>query len=64
MAIMEAARLRVAEQASGDISVQLLFPDARIRAAVLDRIRRDGMANPLEHALRGQSPPAIVTQRI
>jgi hypothetical protein len=64
-----AVRLRVrewyvTEQDSGEISTQLIFPDARIRAAVLDEIRRDGVANPLERALRATRPPAAVRQRV
>jgi hypothetical protein len=57
-------RWHVAEATSGQISVQLLFLDARTRAAVLDRMRRDGARNPLERALRSSHPPAELTQRI
>lgn len=54
----------VAETATGQVSVQLLFADARIRAAVLDQVRRDGPRNPLARALEAPDPSATLTQRL
>lgn len=61
---MRVLQWHVAEATSGDISVQLVFPDGRIQAAVLDEMRRDGISNPLERALRSDRPPATLTQRV
>jgi hypothetical protein len=49
---------------SGEISIQLLFPDDRTRAAVLDQMRIDGVNNPVECLLRSPNPPATLVHRL
>ncbi len=46
-----------------ELSLQLVFHDAITRARVLDRMRNDGVRNPLRAALTSARPPATVARR-
>lgn len=62
-----AALLRIHEwhvtDSSPEISVQLIFHDGLTRARVLDRMRGDGVRNPLLAAVRSPRPAMTIARR-